>query len=62
MNLKTFLWDKLLAIVFNIAGIIAAGVFVGFAAGLAQAFIVAAAWVVVLAIYCAVSYLILQKR
>lgn len=62
MSLKTFLWDKTLAIVFNITGAIAVSVFTGMTEGTAEAAVIAAAWIFTLILYCAVSYFLLRRR
>lgn len=62
MGLKTFLWDKTLALAFNITGIIAVSVFIGLTSGLAEAAAIATAWLLALITYLAVSYYLLKKR
>lgn len=62
MGLKAFLWDNLLAIVFNIAGIIAAAVFTGLSASAAIAAIIASAWTAAMVLYFGISYILLRRR
>jgi len=62
MNLKTFLWDKTLAIVFNIIGIIAVGVFIGIAGEVLWAIIISVVWTAALVVYLIISYVLQKSR
>lgn len=62
MNIKSFLWDKLLEIVFNITGILVTAGFIGIMSGFEAAVLLAGIWAGVFILYCIVSYLILKKR
>lgn len=62
MSLKSYLWDKTLSIVFNIAGLFGVTLFVGLTANVEAALLIAAGWVLFASLYYTVGYLLLKKR
>lgn len=62
MNPLTFLWDKMLSVMMNAAGIVAVGVFVGITARLDIAMVIIVCWTAIAVFYYAVSYILQKKR
>jgi len=62
MKIKSFLWDKLLAIVFNIVGIVSTSVFIGVAGQWILAIIISSVWTVCLFTYLTVSFIISYNK